>query len=124
MILIVEDDPMLIRMITRLLINNPGLRAEEAKIVCASNKAEGLELFQENQDKLRAVILDYEVPGDDGVNNTESLLAQIKEAGFSGIIVASSGDEDNGRKLVRLGATCQSQKFEVDKALAEAFGQG
>jgi len=121
MILVVEDNPMLARMIHRILLRNPGLKAEEANIICASNKAEGLELFRKNKDRLRAIILDYEVPGDDGINNTESLLVQIREAGFSGIIVASSGLEENSRKLVELGATCQAQKSEVSKALAKAF---
>lgn len=95
-LLVVDDDPLLRRLLHRLL------ERDGYAVACAGSGAEALAVLREFLPDL--VILDWMMPGLDGAEVLRRMAADAATASLRVIVYTASNDSDVDREAVRLGA--------------------
>ena len=102
-LLVVDDDPLLRRLLQRLL------ERDGYAVTCAASGAEALAVLREFLPDL--VILDWMMPGLDGAEVLRRMAADAATATVRVLVYTASNDSDVEREAVRLGAWGCVQKL-------------
>ncbi len=94
-ILILDDDPNIVRLLRRFLEQRGYTR-----VMSASTVKEGSEKLQ--QEPPDVVLLDFQLPDGNGLEVLEEIKRSNPKIGV--IMITGVGDDDVGRKAMRLGA--------------------
>jgi CheY-like chemotaxis protein len=101
-VLIVDDEPALLRMAEKMLAR------EGYSVVCAPDGAGALEIFREQRAQIHAVVLDMIMPGMDGAEVFHALKAE--DPGVSVILASGFSREGRVSELLASGARGFVQK--------------
>lgn len=116
-VLIVDDEPALLRMAEKMLTR------EGYSVVCAPDGARALEIFRERQAQIHAVVLDMIMPGMDGAEVFNALKAE--DPGVRVILASGFSLEGRVSELLASGARGFVQKpfsaAELCRILAETL---
>ena len=114
-ILVVDDDPMNVRMAEFALKKN------SYDVVTANSGPECLEKIQENNVDL--VLLDIEMPQMNGIETFEQIRADSNFANLPIVFLTASGDGDNVQKAKELGAADYLKKPFLPPDLLKCVGE-
>lgn len=84
LVLVIDDDPH-VRTLTKRLLERSGKR-----VLLAENGNQGLELFEQNMDEIKLVVLDWHLPGNLGTRTFDELYARRSDLR----VVLITGDHD------------------------------
>jgi DNA-binding response OmpR family regulator len=91
-ILVVDDEPPLLRLVTRVLERH-GFR-----VLCASDCGDAIDLFDKHLDTIDAVLLDIVIPPRGGAEVMDHMVAARSDL----VVVLSSGDSPEPELIARL----------------------
>ena len=108
-VLLVDDDLADRRIIRRTLVDN----AADVKVVEATSVEEGFGILQ--QQSFDAILLDYKLPGADGIEMVQSLRARPDLGSIAIIMMSASENEALAVKCIESGAQDFIQKSELQR---------
>lgn len=111
-VLVVEDNVHAVEFYQRHLA--------ETDVVYAEDAESAIREFLENQDALEIIVMD----GTLGIQDTDELVQLIRtRGGYTGKILAASGNPLHGRKLVEVGADESLDKEDVPERVLQLLSE-
>lgn len=106
LVLLVEDHQLTGESMKKLM------EYENFEVIWVTNSSDAFTAFDSNKDKLAAIILDGYLESTSG-DTTIPLIKHMKDQGFGGYMLATSGSLDLRREMVKAGCTdhCPKEHF-------------